>query len=357
MKKLFLILVNILLFTNNVYANEWSSEKLEGNNVEVEYRYRFFKEKEEGKYVNLKESVNYDFRDLDNYIYSDYSDYKNSCKNNDEYVIEYQKKYEYQKLIPVKYIKIRNDDTEDLLKISNYKIHNNMFVSKSKLHDCSNCTTDGNNYIISPGGHMTIETDNEIELNKLDLEFSFEGEKHVNFALIYSKSDDFSKSNLVSYLNTSTLISKYHVNEGYLVYSNYDNKVYTDYDIVQDKYIKVLSKEEVCRYKEKLVYSYNIIREYYDDNYYKDVSELTNVNEEDNYIKDLEDYKIYYRYIEDTKNNIDNNNTNNIDSDLKLVKTGIYDKKNSCNYPLIFIIILSLLTLFILKKMSFKKNN
>ena len=49
---------------------------------------------------------------------------------------------------------------------------------------------------------------------------------------------------------------------------------------------KITSIMRYCRYREIYVYKYEIEREYYDNNYYSNV---------DGYIKDIDDYKVYYK--------------------------------------------------------------
>ena len=62
----------------------------------------------------------------------------------------------------------------------------------------------------------------------------------------------------------------------------YDGNVY--YEITD---LTTLTNEyEVCRYREKYVYKYQVKKEYYDDNYYANI---------DGYIKDISDYKIFYK--------------------------------------------------------------
>lgn len=143
---------------------------------------------------------------------------------------------------------------------------------------------------------------------------------------------------------------------------------------------KITSIMRYCRYREIYVYKYEIEREYYDENYYSNV---------DGYIKDTNDYKIYYKgepitntieiikekiikepqieyvYIEktpeiikteknkleiDSSNIIQENNCSN-EIETKIIEKEIY-KTPKRNYIIIIILIgiILLLAIILLKK-------
>ena len=111
MKKILYILFIGLIFVNTVYAEEsitnskWQEEKLKGTNVETEYRYRFYKENIVGEYIKQGLESNYEYEAINDIKYGEYSDYNTDCISKPGYQIEEGIKYEYQKLLPVRYIK------------------------------------------------------------------------------------------------------------------------------------------------------------------------------------------------------------------------------------------------------------
>lgn len=64
-------------------------------------------------------------------------------------------------------------------------------------------------------------------------------------------------------------------------------------ELEESVFNKFVKETSICSYKEKYVYKYNVTKEYYDDNYYFNL---------DGYIKDLNDYKIYYNQKPITNN-------------------------------------------------------
>ena len=97
MKKILFFIFAMFMFLDVVNALEWQDEPLEGGDVETETRYRFYKEKRVGEFLSFNEDNDYQYFDIDNFILSDYSDYKSIC-NEDEIDIEYKTKYTYKKL-------------------------------------------------------------------------------------------------------------------------------------------------------------------------------------------------------------------------------------------------------------------
>jgi len=369
MKKILFTLICILLNLTNVNATEWQEELLEGENIETEYRYRFYREVENGKYIRIGDISNYQYEEKENIKYTNYSLYQNNCPSGEGYETEYATKYVYKKLLPVQYIKINNMSNYDL-DISNIKITNEDDLVKYDYYTCNKCS----NYLktINPGGSLILKIEIPVNLNKLNLSLEFiDTEIERYYELVYASKSSYSAADLIALIIGNTNIVNYLYDESFNLYNNYTS-TYTDYDIEVDELTKVISKQNVCKYREIMTYHYNIDREYYDDNYYKDISELIELTDEEReeYQKDLEDFKIFYRYIEednisDNINNTDNvedNIINNTEEVIKLVKTGIYTTKKELNYNYlyIYILVLLLVSLFLIKymkKMSFKNDN
>lgn len=389
MKKIIFILITIFSFSKVTNANEWSDELLKKDYIEKEYRYRFYKENKQGEYVRISDNKTYQYEEIDNYIYSDYGEYQNICEEQEGIEIEQKTKYQYKKKYQVQYIKIINNNKDKNIIIKDFEVQEDTKVVNSKISNCVNCTIENDDYIINSIGVMTIELENAIDIDKMIINLNFENNDPVSFTLDLRHKDDSERKHLVSQTTSNTSISEYKINSNYYISSLYDPTVYTDYDITLNKYIQVIKKENVCRTREKMIYKYNITKEYYDENYYKSLDDIENMSEEEKqkYQKDTEDYKIYYRYIEENDNNLDNSNEendNNIDNsneekedeinntiiknkeeiindnELKLVKTGIEENILNYDFLILYILILLLVALILLKyikKLSIKNNN
>lgn len=338
MKKILFTFLTIFIFMDTVEANEFQEEVIEGPNVETEYRYRFYKEEKEGEYIRIGKDNNYMYEDKTDIIYSDYSEYQTSCKSDEGYETEYKTKYVYREILPVQYIKITNNSEEDLTVANIEPLENNNLLGY-EIYKCINCM----DRIIAPYGQIIIELEKEVRFKDLEfiLEFFDLGNK-INYELIYSNDNLFSTTSLVALTKSQSAVSNYLYSD-FRLFNNY-TKDYIGYDIEKDELMYIVSEEKVCRTREIKSYHYNIIKKYYDDNYYKDIEELTNLTEEEKleYKKDFEDYKIFYRYKED--------------NNLKLVKTGVTKKKPNYNYLVIYILTLSLIALILIKHIKTMSN-
>lgn len=355
MRKILFILLTSFAFTNAVKANEWQEELLEGDNVEMEYRYRLYKDKKEGEYIRKGADTDYQYEEAENIRYSEYTDYQTTCPNGDGYEVEYATKYVYQEILPVLYIKVNNLSEHDLtVKNIEFKDKNN--IISYKYISCNLCSSDKNT--INPGGTLLIKLEHSVRVIDLTLilEF-FETETEAMYELVYSANSRFSAANLIALIQGNTNITNYKYNNNFYLYPNYSS-LYVGYNIEKNNLIKIKSEEEVCRIREIMTYHYNILKEYYDNNYYKDISDLKLTEEEKmEYKKDLDDYKIFYRYKEDKLDlNFDNETDNFTDSfvnfttnELIPVKTGIYEEKINYNYLIIFGLNLILISLFLYK--------
>lgn len=113
-----------------------------------------------------------------------------------------------------------------------------------------------------------------------DLTFYIPNEKDYRITLYKDK-----------YLKT-VILSKYIENEDLLIpdktwipeNTNYVY-YYTTETLRETDLTKKIYQAQICRVREIYVYKYKVTKEYYDDNYYLNV---------DGYIKDINDYKIFY---------------------------------------------------------------
>ncbi len=319
MRKVMLLIIMLLGFSE-VKAKEDNSYK--------EYRYRFYKEEKEGEYIRKDLESNYEFTDSNDITYGKYGDYLDECPNY-SYLDKYYKiEYCYIELLPVLYIKIINKSSDDIL-INNILIYELDSQVDYNIYSCDNCE---DNINIKSGSEITILLSKEIYLR--DLKINIDTLNKVNYEIIYSNNPSFDSNSLVAKNTYVEGKTEYMYDETYTLYNNYTSLKY-DYDINEDNFIKILSERQVCKSREIKTYRYNIIRKYYDNNYYKDVQELKLANESERklYKKDLNDYKVYY--IEKT--------------------TPINNEKNY-KYLIIYILFLILIALILIKKLKKMSN-
>jgi len=391
MKKILFLLSVLSLFINIVKAEEntWQEELLDGENVEVEYRYRFYTETTIGNYLKKGQAVAYQYEDINKVMYSSYSNYKTICEENpNEYLIIKEKKYEYQEILPIQYVKIINPNSEKL-KIKNISIYNMQTKLTHKVYSFSNATEDGMS--IEEDGYVIFWMPMSVSVRKFSLALELEND-NLDYELVFSNSNSFASNKLVAKTTGNSSKTLYKYDDVFTLYDNYGG-TYIAYNIIIDDLVKVLSVQDVCRTRLILTYHYNIKKEYYDDNYYASIDDLELEEEEKKlYQKDSNDYKIFYRYKQISEENMsetkdvivnnqeddDRNNTfsntentisinnsknnivseealiDNIESNIKLVKTGVEKENLNYNYLIIYVLILVLITLILIKHL---KNN
>ena len=350
-KKIFFSLLLIFLCLIKVHAKEikgennflWQEEELEGENVELQFRYKFYKEVKNGKYLRKGQVSEYEYEDLNNVRYGPYSNYQVDCQSKPGYRINYGKMYKYQELLPIRYVKITN--------ISNEKVNikDISVYSASKKIDYEIETLIEDN-LIDSFDNIIIYLSNNVNLYnfKINLELS---NKDTSYEILLSNDNSFSDNKIVSRVIGNSKKTMYFYDDNFILYENYGD-IKTDYNIVVRDFMKVISVDTVCRFSEIFTYHYNIEKEYYDDNYYEDISNLTDLSDEDKilYKKDLDSYKIYYRYNHDV---FESSNFIDVTEDIKLVNTGIIKEVNY-GYLVVYVLFLILLALIMIKHI--KKN-
>lgn len=307
MKKIMYVLGILLLcnistvkaLENNIYYSnygEWSEfskdnySKTELMDVEVERRYKWFKNKERGEYLNYDEGIKkYDSINKDDYKYSDYSDWQeNNPEEITDRVIETRTKYFIKKIKPIKtiYIISGNFKTEEVDLNQIYIFNNGKKVNfESTCGDCS-----GKYKLKNKSGVLMLELDNFYYFDDLEIVINSSNIKNINSinfwvtapkensdeeALFYRYTFEGSSNNSIniSICNFSKVNPMYEAGE---YYDKLPSLKLDDY------------KEEIIsyRYKDKLYYFYSYDKEYV-DGYFK---------EKDGYDKDINDYLDYYRY-------------------------------------------------------------
>lgn len=345
-----------LLSIGKVYAQEeqWTEEELKGDNVIKEYRYRFYEEVEEGEYLTDKEENNYKYVDETKTIENEYSSWINNCDNIDSNELEFNTRYKYQELKPIRYMKIINTIYYRMA-VRDISFPNTDITYS--LYSCVDCTDDKTT--LKKGGYMILKLSREVSIQELVLNINVPSTDTL-YDIYLSTGTNFTDDELVGKINGYSAESDYAYDKTWRLFDNFTNeKEFVGELNENERYYKILNKEKVCRYKATKKYYYNILKVYFDDNYYKDVSDLGIPEESYNmYKKDLNDYKIYYRYKTDEE--LNNGEDNNIVTPINNipVKTGIFKEKDY-KYLVIYVLILILTALLLIKHMQNKstKNN
>lgn len=249
---------------NSVSAEEISASYPDVTD-EIEVRYKWYKEiiSQEGEYYPLKDITETDKVDINKIKYVGENIY------NPKYCdlpSEYYKKQEtyvrkYKKTYNASYVLIENINSDNDIKI--YK--GNKLINFSVI-------SNENNQI-------------KINLNK---------EYLCNELLFYVNTEDKYRISIYNDITFKRLIiSKEIENQKISVPDKtwitdetefYEYITTTKYE--KSDFAKLISEELSCSYKEKYVYKYDVSREYYDDDYHLNV---------DGYIKDENDYRLFYK--------------------------------------------------------------
>lgn len=345
MKKIITILISILIFTPNVLAEEffWSDKKIANlEQISEEKRFKFYKEEKEGEYIRKGEKDDrYQYEDDNDLKYVSISDYKDNCLERENVKIEYKNVYAYKIIPKAKYLYLDNIIKE--LYIKKIEIYNGNEKINFDLAECKNC----DNLNIKPNGYMLIEFDEEQVVGNLKINIETTNDELLGYyGYFYSQDMIFIKN-----IAFNTTKSNYTLDNYNYMIANFKDTYYSEEVINKDHINYPLGKKQMCIEKEARTFRYNILKKYYDDNYY--------VNLEDNsYIKDDKDYITFYKYsIEENTEKIENDNYEEYYVEEKPVDTG-YNGNKKNEYHLKIAIICSVLfsIIFILKKNKIKKK-
>jgi len=257
-KKFLLTLLIIVSSVNLVKANEYPEIT---NDIEI--RYKWYKEKIEGDYYSQKEELPGYLIDYNNYKYGDYSLWnKENCDLPDEYFLKEYKTFRiYQRIAKIKSIELKD-----------FTYNNNIKVY----------------FKDTPIGYEVVSNENNVV--KINLNSGYMCD---NLSFYIENAQNYTINLYVNNRFETPILSKNIKNEKFFMpdktwitedtyFIKYDGNVY--YEITD---LTTLTNEyEVCRYREKYFYKYQVKKEYYDDNYYANI---------DGYIKDTSDYKIFYK--------------------------------------------------------------
>lgn len=316
---------------------------------ELEYYYRFYKEDKVGEYLEVGENEKYQYED-DEIIYGEYGDYQENCPVGKGYDTIYSVEYTYSKMLPVKYVRIDNKSDKEL-DIDVFEFNEGNYMISYEVVNCVGCINNGN--MIEENGYIVLKLDKEVELKNLQAYICFfRYSTNISYELTYSYTDTFTAYNLIGTTIGNSFAAIYTYSD-FTTFDNYTLPI-TGYDIEIDEFTYVIKEKEVCKSREALSFHYNLVRNYYDDNYYKDNNELLNLSseEQNKYIKDLDDYivKDLTSDDENAKENATSYNT------VIPVKTGVNNPNIDYSYLVLGLFCIMLIVLYLIKFVSNKKN-
>ena len=259
---LILFLIISIISINKVNANELKSIDITND---IEIKYKWYKENisEEGTYYPLRKIKNEDIYDKNNY----------------------------------KFVKLTSI-SEEACSYSNefYLISPKKFKKYRKTHDAKIVVIEN------------IEPETNVEIHYENRVLNFDIISHENKVMVINLKSEFLCDRLMFYIDTN---NKYKISlyrdaklEQIILAKELENQKisipdstwklaetimhktgYTEREYVTSTLTEIIGQITMCEVSEKYVYKYNYTKEYYDDEYHTYV---------EGYIKDEQDYRIYY---------------------------------------------------------------
>lgn len=241
-----------------------ASEHLEVTE-DVEIRYKWYKEVIKGNYYPLKEEKEGYITNEFDIKYGEYSIWtKENCNLSNEYYLkDYRTIRVYKKPRDARYVKLENFHFDNNIKI----YQNNQLL----------------NYEIIYSDKNTMKIDLKQEYRSETLTFFIENSQNYKISLYTNK--EFTDYIISKEVTNETLLipDKTWITKDTIYTNSYTEQIYKDNGLTFK-----IDEYNVCRYREKYVYKYQIKKEYYDDNYYAEI-------DSDEYTKDINDYKVFYK--------------------------------------------------------------
>lgn len=286
MRKIVIFLWAIMMLPVGVKAEDVVNWQEKDENMQddaiVENRYRFYKEEKEGEYLQNFDELEskYQYKDSNDIKYLEYGSWQSTCDvDSNIFMVEDKQLDSYQKVLPTRFM-ILSDFSKDS-KIKNIYIYNDDELVDYQFLSCPNCVD--NLLDIDKNKILKIYYDKFIEVDSLKVEIEFE-DSDIEYLLTFSNDANMNKISLQKEVSSNDI--EFIFDKSWLDNSTYGEIFYEVVPIEVNDFIKYLGKISMCRYRKYLVYNYNLNKVYYDNNYYTDV---------DGYIKDENDYKIYYK--------------------------------------------------------------
>lgn len=288
MKKILFFIIIFLMFYININAleDEWTDEILiDKKIIETELRYKFYK-------LNLAETkyelYDFDYKeeyDLNDYLYTDYSEWSKEYPINKFYREIETKKEEIDstKFNSINIFNFQGTNTftikgiivtiKSLDKIINYELLGNEYVESENLKKITNSISNpGINFNSNSILYLNFPQYYDADDIRISVHYNSNSNLNKSFDVIFNN-DDYK----ISYKTIN--IEKHYLPVSLLdIYSN-------EFNIYEDLY------EIMYRYKDKLFNRKIYVKEYI-DGYFK---------ERENYNKDLNTVKVFYKYKEKDK--------------------------------------------------------
>lgn len=364
-KYIFIILTSLIFFiTSTVSAvvyDEWTEEKENDENLVYETKtlYKWYKEEKRGEYL-LYDIVldKYPYNDLNDTIYSEYSNWLENCPASEYRKIEYKDIYNYKTVKKINYIKIenisKNNKIEDIIIKSHDKRINFTLEEKNEKY------IEKDNYFYTTA-YAIFKLEEECDANKLYLSLKTKENYQIFSVYFYNNlKEDYTLSKKHVFTGLDYNIDKTWLNENN---PNLYTNILKQENVIENDFTYIISKDKVCRYQDILTYHYDIIKQYYDDEYHENV---------EGYKKDYSTKKVIYKYENIIgKNNSEyeyinklNNSTKKDANNIKIVTKAsqklaskTIDKKKKNNLIYFIIITLLLIIYIIIKKCRAKQKS
>lgn len=249
----------IIQSINLVYA-----EELKDITEDVEIRYKWYQEVIEGDYYPLRTNQEGYLIDINKIKYVTRSGWdQTNCNLSDDYYLkEYEIKRGYKTVDKIRYVKLENFTFNNNIKIYN---DNQLLTPDLSINENLVLINLKNDYLVD---NLTFYIINDEEFK-------------ISLYQIRSLEDAVLSKNIK---DEELLIA----DETWITSTTKFRNYYTNEELKETSLTKKFQEYNICSIKEKYVYKYKIKKEYYDNNYYLNV---------DGYIKDVNDYKIFYKDI------------------------------------------------------------
>lgn len=300
MKKIIYTILILFAFIYKVDAKEiyysdysdfsdYTLEKQEPSelvNVEVERRYRFYKDEIIGEYRSyLDNNSSFEFIDLNNKKESSFSGWSDIEPIEEDYrSIESKTVYKVKRPKPIRYIFFVNT-LDTTLQLSDIEVY---YLEQKIDYDLYFDNADKDLSIYN-GGYVRLDLKNYYDLKDITIKIKiidFNNTREFIVTVSREAEFDFFKhtyfsTNIKNNNSNNILINK---KNWVRAFAEYEDEVVLDYN--PNEPLSEITEVKFYRYKDPLFYFYNIERKYL-DGYFKNY---------DNLIKDENDYKDYYRY-------------------------------------------------------------
>lgn len=264
LKRQYLILIFILtIISNPVKAEE---QKYKDVTEDIEIRYKWYKEiiDDNGKYYPLRKITSEDKYDKNNYKFvRSVSVNTETCSYpNEFYLIEKIDYNKYKKTYDAKTVIIENIEPQTEIKIH---YENRILNYKIISHENNTMIIDLNGEKLCDRLMFYINTDNKYKISL------YKDKEHEE--IIIAKEFENQK---ISIPNIAWVLPE----------TQFEYTAYTEILYNTSSLTEIIGSKVMCASYEKHVYKYNVKKEYYDNNYHTYV---------EGYIKDENDYRMYYK--------------------------------------------------------------